>query len=140
HRGDRTADALAAYRAGRVISVRELGLEPGPALRNLHAQILRNDPQLWHGPDRQTPAAPATPASAVAEPAPAPEPAALPPPAQLPHGATHFVGRTRELAALATVGDTGSAPVVTINGMPGVGKTALALCFAHRIADRWPDG
>src|SRR5204862_5159528 len=66
-------------------------------------------------------------------------------PAQLPHDVPHFTGRDRELAALAPlteplVGNRAAVPVVAIDGMPGVGKTALALRFAHAVADRWPDG
>ena len=46
YRGGRQAEALGAYRAARQILVRELGLEPGPALQRLEAAILRQDPAL----------------------------------------------------------------------------------------------
>lgn len=48
----------------------------------------------------------------------------------LPAGVPHFVGRARELRVI--VGSR--APVVAISGMPGVGKTALAVRAAHRLA------
>ncbi|USX49570.1 tetratricopeptide repeat protein [Lentzea sp. HUAS12] len=59
-----------------------------------------------------------------------------PGPAQLPADLPDFVGRERELAALAG----SDARVLAITGPPGVGKTALAVRLAHRIRDRFPDG
>ncbi|AQZ61661.1 hypothetical protein BKM31_09430 [[Actinomadura] parvosata subsp. kistnae] len=63
-------------------------------------------------------------------------------PAQLPHDVPRFVGREAELerldALLADGHDHSGAVVLT--GMAGVGKTALALHWAHRIRDRFPDG
>jgi len=65
-------------------------------------------------------------------------------PAELPHPGGLFAGRRAELAALTqfTVdGPAGGAPViVAVDGMAGVGKTALALRWAHGVADRYPDG
>jgi tetratricopeptide (TPR) repeat protein len=66
-------------------------------------------------------------------------------PRQLPAGVAHFAGRGAELAALDAVlcGGSGSGPGVVISaigGTAGVGKTALALQWAHRVADRFPDG
>ncbi|GAA3430746.1 ATP-binding protein [Kutzneria kofuensis] len=65
-------------------------------------------------------------------------------PAQLPAAPARFVGRDLELAALAAAvrefGDTGGPTVVTIDGPPGAGKTALALRFAHSIAHDYPGG
>ena len=66
-------------------------------------------------------------------------------PAQLPGDVAAFVGRGRELAQLyAALGQTEDplTPVVlvTIDGMPGVGKTALAVHWAHQVADQFPDG
>ena len=46
YRSGRQADALAAYRSGREELVEALGLEPGPALRELELQVLRHDPSL----------------------------------------------------------------------------------------------
>jgi tetratricopeptide (TPR) repeat protein len=67
------------------------------------------------------------------------------PPAQLPADVPGFTGRRRELATLdataATAGGQPTAMVVsTVSGPAGVGKTALAVHWAHRAADRFPDG
>jgi tetratricopeptide (TPR) repeat protein len=66
-------------------------------------------------------------------------------PRQLPAPVRHFVGRVREqqvLNALLDEAGTGTGAVVisAIGGTAGVGKTALALQWAHQIADRFPDG
>ncbi|HEY0496574.1 MAG TPA: BTAD domain-containing putative transcriptional regulator [Kutzneria sp.] len=58
-------------------------------------------------------------------------------PAQLPHGVAHFTGRARLLRALQAA-KPGS--VVVIDGQAGVGKTTLAVQFAHLMAQRFPDG
>ncbi|MFE5867716.1 helix-turn-helix domain-containing protein [Streptomyces roseifaciens] len=68
------------------------------------------------------------------------------PPFQLPPGASHFTGRREETDALDAVAARpdpargGSVPLVLIDGKPGVGKTALALRWAHRNAAAFPDG
>lgn len=59
-------------------------------------------------------------------------------PRQLPGAPTPFAGRSGELAELDKMFDT--ATVVAIGGTGGVGKTWLALCWAHRRLDRFPDG
>src|SRR5580692_2899636 len=66
-------------------------------------------------------------------------------PRQLPSGVAYFAGRGAELAALDAVlrgGSAGGPGVVisAIGGTAGVGKTALALQWAHQVADRFPDG
>jgi len=65
--------------------------------------------------------------------------------AQLPAGVWHFSGRTAELATLTrwackAVGSAGSVIITAIGGTAGVGKTALALHWAHQIAPSFPDG
>jgi DNA-binding SARP family transcriptional activator/Tfp pilus assembly protein PilF len=118
HRVGRKAEALEVYARTRARLADELGIDPGPALRERHRAILRDD----------------TP-----EP-PAPDPAATIVPRQLPATVGQFVGRSRELAALAQTPDASTVVIAAIDGMAGVGKTALALHAAHRIADRYPDG
>jgi DNA-binding SARP family transcriptional activator/tetratricopeptide (TPR) repeat protein len=133
----RNAEALGCYATTRARLIDELGAEPGPELRALHQAVLRGE---------------------VPRPGPVPEPAshASPKPAQLPADVPAFIGRRAELAALdhlltpARAGgqdqagaprDT-STPVVisAVSGTAGVGKTALALHWAHRIRARFPDG
>ncbi|WP_435811178.1 BTAD domain-containing putative transcriptional regulator [Streptomyces ossamyceticus] len=77
-------------------------------------------------------------------PAPAPSPTPLRP-ARLPADVPVFVGREAELGTLLRVTDaaaasTGAPATVLVSGMPGIGKTALAVHWAHRVADRFPDG
>ncbi len=120
----RRAEALEAYQHARDVIVEELGSEPGPELQALHRQILDDDPALILTPPK--------PAKVV--------------PRELPSPARHFAGRTRELAALTRLldqdGPCGQATVVisAIGGTAGVGKTALALRSAHRVAGSFPDG
>jgi DNA-binding SARP family transcriptional activator/tetratricopeptide (TPR) repeat protein len=112
HREGRTSEALDAYRALRDRLVTEFGLDPAPELRDLEAAILRADPGL--DPARPQPVRPA----------------------ELPHDARGFVGRERELDRL----DTAAGGIWVISGTAGVGKTALALRWAHRSRGRFPDG
>ncbi|MCF0096818.1 tetratricopeptide repeat protein [Micromonospora sp. MH99] len=79
----------------------------------------------------------------------APAPARFPVPRQLPPALPGFVGRAAQLTQLDlacadpdSAGDGGRAPatVVTLSGTAGVGKTTLAVYWAHRVADRFPDG
>lgn len=63
-------------------------------------------------------------------------------PAQLPHDVLGFTGREPELTGLASLaGQEAAAVVITaIDGVAGIGKTALAVHFAHRAAPAFPDG
>lgn len=66
-------------------------------------------------------------------------------PAQLPADVAGFTGRTEQLARLdkllAKAADPPTAVVISaITGTAGVGKTALAIHAAHRLAHRFPDG
>jgi DNA-binding SARP family transcriptional activator len=116
----RPADALSLYRETRRRLVDEQGTEPGPALSELHQRILGRDPGLTVRPSSQRPV-----------------PAA--PPDTLPPEAAEFVGRREELGKLT--GEHGSIPrIAVIEGMPGVGKTALAVRAARLISRNYPDG
>ncbi|MGP9022755.1 AfsR/SARP family transcriptional regulator [Streptomyces sp. BR1] len=135
YRSGRQADALAAYRDFYQLLDAEIGIEPGRQLKELHQRVLVGDPGLALGPDTaRTP-----------EPAPPPAPP-RPVPRQLPPDIASFTGRVaylRELDALLSHYDTGPGQTLVISavsGMAGVGKTALAVHWMHRVADRFPDG
>ncbi|MFC9915224.1 BTAD domain-containing putative transcriptional regulator [Streptomyces sp. NPDC127197] len=69
----------------------------------------------------------------------------VPHPAQLPPDIADFTGRTKVLARLESrLAECrelhAPLPVLWITGMPGVGKSALAIRLAHRVRDRFPDG
>ena len=136
YQAGRTADALATYRHTRLRLADELGIDPPAELRELEVAILRNDPTL------AVPATVASPATVANPPFTA---AHMPVPRQLPADTAAFTGRATELHhLLALLPDQDQSPttVVTfaIDGMAGIGKTALAVHVAHRLADRHPDG
>jgi tetratricopeptide (TPR) repeat protein len=116
----RPADALSLYRETRSRLIDEQGTEPGPMLSELHQRILRRDPQL-------------AVRLAGQHPGPVSRPDTLPP------ETGEFVGRSQELGLLT--GEHGDIPRVNvIEGMPGVGKTALAVCAARIASGQYPDG
>ena len=149
----RTAEALAAYSRAQAVIGAELGADPGPGLQRLHLQLLRGGPSDG-GRSAARPHVPAArPAGAgvgpvgqdgsplVADRTQLPMVA----PRQLPAVVPHFTGRVTELAALNAVLDAARAlpaapAVATIDGPPGVGKTALAVRWAHQAAAEFPDG
>src|SRR5579875_1210148 len=91
------------------------------------------------------PAVPAGPAAPVGWTAAVLPDAAARLPRQLPPAARHVVGRAGELKELSELLDQvevsgGTAVISAIGGTAGVGKTALAVYWAHQVADRFPDG
>jgi DNA-binding SARP family transcriptional activator/Tfp pilus assembly protein PilF len=114
YRSRRQAEALEVYRKARSLLARELGLEPSTELSDLAQAILRTDPQL----------------DVVAR------GSRSPVPAQLPAGLATFTGRDEHLRELSRE----ELRIVVITGTAGVGKTALALHWGHRVLDRFPDG
>ncbi|MEV2240648.1 BTAD domain-containing putative transcriptional regulator [Micromonospora sp. NPDC049891] len=134
YRSGRQGEALAALRRVRDTLVDELGVDPGPRLRQLEADILRQAPHL----------APTTPTAS-----PAPVPASSATVAVTPAGTEGaprrrrpFVGREPELARLvqvaAVVARTGVPAVALISGDAGAGKTVLLDALTRRLAaDGW---
>ncbi|MGW7050028.1 AfsR/SARP family transcriptional regulator [Streptomyces avermitilis] len=140
YRSGRTADALRCFERIRRALAEELGSDPGPELRRRHQQVLTNDPAIGAPPDApaSSPAAGAVPASGIAS------SQSRTVPRQLPSTGL-FVGRSAEVAeldkALGAAGRPGrSAAVCVISGSGGGGKTSLAVYWAHRAMDRFPDG
>jgi DNA-binding SARP family transcriptional activator len=132
YRCDRQAEALRWYEQTRRHLADELGADPSPPLITLHQQILRSDPSLAAlRPARQ---------------------AATPVPRELPADVPAFTGRVAELRELDRLltgaaaapteapGRASAAVISTVSGTAGVGKTALAVHWAHRAAERFPDG
>src|SRR5450755_169459 len=119
---------MAAGRS-RSVLVEELGTEPGTGLRDLHQRMLTADPALAV-PES---VAPAGRSETVV-------------PRELPAAVPHFVRRASELAVLTELlgqaGEqaAGTVVITAIGGIAGVGKTALAVQWAHRAASRFPDG
>jgi DNA-binding SARP family transcriptional activator len=124
YRCNRQADALAVFRVLRERLADELGSDPCPDLRNLHATILR-------GESVAAPVEPDAPTEIVDI-----------RPAQLPASVGHFTGRDAELAALtrAITRPSDEPRVLLVSGAGGIGKTALVVRWAHSVADRYPDG
>ncbi len=126
YRAGRSVDALDIYRQARERLADEFGLDLPAELQRLEGAIIRNEPL------RNLAAAPPVPRRNTDAPL---------VPRQLPAPAQTFSGRLRELATLEQVHDSSTGVVIVgIDGMAGVGKTALAVQAAHRIADRYPDG
>jgi DNA-binding SARP family transcriptional activator len=140
YRSGRQADALDAYQRVRAILRDQLGVEPGLELENLHQAILAGQD------DRNAASRPkaAAPWSSVASRRAGPK--SFWPPRQLPADVDRFTGRDEELAALDALlprevpSDRRPTVIAAVDGMAGVGKTALAVRWANRVAALFPDG
>jgi DNA-binding SARP family transcriptional activator/tetratricopeptide (TPR) repeat protein len=154
------AEALTVYQRVRARLADDLGVDPGADLRSAHQQVLR---QQSAAPPAE-PTAPATPPAAEPDnrPPASPEHDAATPradaggltpivrPAQLPPDLRTFTGRHAELAALSALlpdpdpdavgAPPGAVPIGVIDGIGGIGKTSLAVHWAHTAAGRFPDG
>ncbi|MFS8202779.1 AfsR/SARP family transcriptional regulator [Streptomyces sp. CWNU-52B] len=126
------AQALDHYQVVRSRLTSELGVDPGPELRDAQVRVLRGTVAPTRAPRPAATAADGTPSPGVR-------------PAQLPADLPAFTGRRPELEwmrdLLPVEGGTPTSVVISaIGGAPGVGKTTLALHWAHRNAQHFPDG
>lgn len=119
YRSGRQAEALDTYRAMRERLVEELGVDPGPSLQAVHRQILDGDPT--HPLVQPSTAARDTRSRGA-----------------LPRRTTRLIGRDDDMVGVGAAMANG--PLVTLTGVGGVGKTALALEVADCNQDRFSDG
>ncbi|MCX4393915.1 tetratricopeptide repeat protein [Streptomyces sp. NBC_01767] len=139
YRSGRHDEALAVFRTTRSRLRDGLGIEPGPELQELHRRILGQDRTLLET---------AVSADRQADPGPR---------SNLPRDSRDFTGRAAELRVL--LGESAQAdgraardsgqpadsaayalPLTVVHGMPGIGKTTLAVHAAHRLHDAYPGG
>jgi DNA-binding SARP family transcriptional activator/Tfp pilus assembly protein PilF len=148
YRDGRHAEAIEAYQRLRVHLAEHLGVGPSPRLAGVYSAMLRRDSEL-DTPTRVVPPGSDRTAAPAGRGHPAPgrgQPMAVRPerpsgagPAQLPPEAGHFTGRRAEMAVLDGLLGRRSR-VGLVCGPAGMGKTALAVRWAHRVAGRFPDG
>ncbi|UQU61951.1 AAA family ATPase [Couchioplanes caeruleus] len=146
YRAGRQGEALAALRRARDVLVGELGVDPGPRLRRLEADILAQAPHLESPPEvsvaflDRPDAGPALAERPSGGPRSAGRPSTRPAFAERTSARRAFVGRAHELDLLEAAAGraaAGDEPVVAlISGEPGAGKSALAETVAARLAGR----
>lgn len=142
HQCGRRVEALEVYHDYRRLLVNDLGLEPSARLQEMHHLVLTED-SLLPQPSRVDARGPLPEASRDTA---SPRARALVVrPAELPPAPVDFTGRAAEIEDIcgwmtAQGGREGAPPVCAILGMPGMGKTALALFAAHQLRHRYPDG
>ncbi|MFI6598604.1 BTAD domain-containing putative transcriptional regulator [Nonomuraea sp. NPDC050536] len=112
HQSGRQVEALAAARAYRHELVERQGLDPGKAFVECEQAILRSAPVPARAAGRNF----------------------------LPRDIPDFTGRATEVQALLGACDNDSRTISTVDGMPGIGKTTLAVHVANQLAERYPDG
>jgi DNA-binding SARP family transcriptional activator/DNA-binding XRE family transcriptional regulator len=124
--------ALRVYEEVRSRLDRELGIYPGRDLADAYLRVLRQDISAGsRGRPHVRPPALAVTVHVV--------------PRQLPAGPRSFIGRAGELAALSALADAdlkqaSGVAIAALTGMAGIGKSALAVHWAHQVAGQFPDG
>jgi tetratricopeptide (TPR) repeat protein len=126
------AAAIRVYQDVRVRLDQELGLYPGEELSEAYLRVLRQDIRAGNGGRAR-----ARPPSLAA--------AGHVVPRQLPAAPRGFTGRDRELVAMSGLleresREASGVAIAALTGMAGIGKTALAVHWAHGVADQFPDG
>ena len=131
YRSGRQAEALGVHRRARRILAEALGIDPGRALQELEAAVLAHDPGLDWTPPPEEPT-PAVTAEVSRSPATVSRQQVWRAPARNPH----FTGRDDVLAELRRRlrAEGATLAVQTLYGLGGVGKTQLAIEYAHRFA------
>ncbi|WP_170184629.1 AfsR/SARP family transcriptional regulator [Streptomyces sedi] len=117
HAEGRTAEALEVYAALRRRLVDELAVEPSAELAAVQCELLAPEPHAVPRPTRGL----------------------FGVPRQLPAVTPLFTGRVAELGQLESAWAEGGR-LLAVTGPAGAGKTAMALAWAGRAADRFPDG
>ncbi|AQZ69597.1 regulatory protein [[Actinomadura] parvosata subsp. kistnae] len=124
YRSGRQAEAIGVFTDLRKLLAAELGVDPSPELAELYQRIITADPGLGTEQKEQGPAP-------------------WPVPRQLPADMTDFTGRQPDVERVVRTlrEGNGSALVISaVAGAGGMGKTALAVHAAHRLAAAYPDG
>jgi DNA-binding SARP family transcriptional activator/tetratricopeptide (TPR) repeat protein len=117
------AEALAVYETTRAALAEGLGIDPGTDLRDAHRRVLSQQVDEVQAEKAEVPR--------------------VVRPAQLPADLAAFAGRRAEVARVSALLEepaAGAMVIGAIDGMPGAGKTTLAVHWAHLVADRFPDG
>ncbi|MFH8570279.1 BTAD domain-containing putative transcriptional regulator [Streptomyces sp. NPDC017993] len=131
HLSGRRAAALEVYREGRRIMADELGIEPSASIQQLHRRVLQDADEPESVAPQRGIVVPRTETARKV-------------PAQLPLPPASFIGRAAEMAALDELlpgrRRQGTLAIAVLSGVGGVGKSALAVHWANRVADRFPDG
>lgn len=116
HLSGRTAQALEQFVQLRRALTTQLGVDPSPEITALHTRMLRGDPFEGEGGSAPTSQVPHT----------------------IPYRVPDFAGREEDLRRLTA--ECAADGIVAIDGMPGVGKTTIAIQLAHRAAASYRDG
>ncbi|MDX3192493.1 BTAD domain-containing putative transcriptional regulator [Streptomyces sp. MN03-5084-2B] len=125
YRSGQQVEAFSVFNRIKAALAEELGVDPGAELQQVYEQILMRDPAA------EAPQLPVGDEEAAAELV----------PHELPADVPDFVGRDDLLARIEGVlAPASTVPVVVITGLPGAGKTALAVKAAHDLRGRFPDG